>query len=36
MGAKFTLQSFNDAVVTTGGVPLDVLAKVIDRYITGA
>ncbi|HPU16031.1 MAG TPA: DUF885 domain-containing protein, partial [Polymorphobacter sp.] len=36
MGPKFTLQSFNDAVVTTGGVPLEVLGKVIDRYIAGA
>ncbi len=36
MGPKFTLQSFNDAVVSTGGVPLEVLAKVIDRYIAGA
>jgi uncharacterized protein (DUF885 family) len=36
MGPKFTLQSFNDAVVGTGGVPLEVLAKVIDRYIAGA
>jgi uncharacterized protein (DUF885 family) len=36
MGPKFSLQAFNDAVVTTGGVPLDVLARVIDRYIAGA
>ena len=33
MGAKFDLRAFNDAVVTTGGVPLEVLARVIDRYI---
>ena len=33
LGPKFTLQGFNDAVVSTGGVPLEVLAKVIDRHI---
>lgn len=33
LGPKFTLQGFNDAVVTTGGVPLEVLSGVIDRYI---
>ena len=33
MGTKFTLAGFNDAVVTTGGVPLTVLAGAIDRFI---
>lgn len=33
LGPKFSLPAFNDAVVTTGGVPLEVLGGVIDRYI---
>ncbi|HWA64093.1 MAG TPA: DUF885 family protein [Caulobacteraceae bacterium] len=33
LGPKFDLRDYDDAVVTTGGVPLDVLASVIDRYI---
>lgn len=36
LGPKFTLQAFNDAVVTTGGVPLEVLSGVIDRYVAKA
>ena len=36
MGSRFTLQGFDDAVVTTGGVPLTVLAAAIDGYIAGA
>lgn len=35
MGAKFDIRDFNDAVVSTGGVPITVLASVIDRYIKG-
>lgn len=34
LGAKFDIRDFNDAVVGTGGVPISVLASVIDRYIT--
>ncbi len=33
LGAKFDVRDFNDAVVATGGVPISVLASVIDRYI---
>ena len=33
LGPKFTLAGFDDAVVTTGGVPLTVLALAIDAYI---
>ena len=33
MGPRYTLQGFDDAVVTTGGVPLTVLAGAIDEYI---
>jgi uncharacterized protein (DUF885 family) len=33
LGAKFDIRDFNDAVVGTGGVPISVLASVIDRYI---
>ncbi len=36
LGPKFTLQGFDDAVVTTGGVPLTVLARAIDDYIATA
>lgn len=36
LGPRFTLQGFDDAVVTTGGVPLTVLASAIDSYIAGA
>ncbi|KQY34367.1 hypothetical protein ASD38_21760 [Caulobacter sp. Root487D2Y] len=35
MGGKFDLRDFNDAVVSTGGVPLTVLAEVVDRYVAG-
>lgn len=34
-GRAFDVRRFNDAVVATGGVPLDVLGAAIDRY-TGA
>ena len=33
LGAKFDLAAFNDAVITSGGVPLDLLAGVVDRHI---
>jgi len=33
LGASFDLAAFNDALVTSGGVPLTVLPTVIDRYI---
>jgi uncharacterized protein (DUF885 family) len=33
MGGKFDLATFNDTIVKTGGVPLTVLANVIDTYI---
>lgn len=36
LGPRFDLRDFDDAVVTTGGVPLAVLGPVIDRYIAGA
>ena len=36
LGSRFTLQGFDDAVVTTGGVPLTVLARAIDAYIAAA
>jgi uncharacterized protein (DUF885 family) len=36
LGAKYDIRAFNDAVVETGGVPLTVLASVIDRYVAGA
>jgi uncharacterized protein (DUF885 family) len=33
LGGKFDLASFNDALVKTGGVPLTVLATVVDQFI---
>lgn len=36
MGAGFDLRLFDDAVVKGGGVPMVVLARVIDAYISGA
>ena len=36
LGSKYDLKSFNDAVVLGGNVPLDVLAKNIDAYITSS
>ena len=35
LGSKYDLKSFNDAVVLGGNVPLDVLAKNVDAYISG-
>ena len=34
LGAKFDLKAFNDTVVLGGNVPLDVLAKNVDEYIS--
>ncbi len=36
LGPKFDLRGFNDAVVLCGGVPLDLMDGVIDRYVAGA
>ena len=36
LGPRFTLAGFDDAVVTTGGVPLTVLAQAIDSYVASA
>lgn len=33
LGPRFDLPGFNDAVVTTGGVPLAVLGPVVDRWV---
>jgi uncharacterized protein (DUF885 family) len=33
LGPRFDIRDFNDTVVQTGGVPITVLASVIDRYI---
>ena len=33
LGARYDLKAFDDAVVKGGNVPLDVLAKNVDRYI---
>jgi uncharacterized protein (DUF885 family) len=36
LGPKFDLAGYDDAVVKTGGVPLELLPSVIDRYIETA
>ena len=36
LGPRYDLRAFNDAVVLGGNVPLDVLAKNVDRYVDGA
>jgi uncharacterized protein (DUF885 family) len=36
LGTKFDLAAYDDAVVMTGGVPLELLPGVIDQYIAGA
>lgn len=36
LGGKYDLRDFNDAVVTGGNVPLDVLGQNVDRYIAAA
>lgn len=33
LGARFDIAAFNDAIVTTGGVPLPVLTTAIDQFI---
>jgi uncharacterized protein (DUF885 family) len=33
LGARFDLRGFNDAVVQAGGMPLGVLATVVDRWV---
>ena len=35
LGAKFDLKAFNDTVVLGGNVPLDVLARNVDEYVSG-
>jgi uncharacterized protein (DUF885 family) len=35
LGATFDLRGFNDAVVQAGGMPLNVLASVVDRWAAG-
>jgi uncharacterized protein (DUF885 family) len=35
MGAAYDLRTFNNAVVTGGNAPLDVLGKNVERYIAG-
>ena len=36
MGAKFDIRKFNDTVLLSGALPLDVLSKVVDGYIATA
>ncbi|MFC4256401.1 DUF885 family protein [Altererythrobacter xixiisoli] len=36
LGAAYDLKAFNDAVVTGGNVPLDVLGRNVERYVAGA
>ena len=36
LGARYDLKDFNQAVVDGGNVPLDVLAKNVERYIETA
>jgi uncharacterized protein (DUF885 family) len=36
LGHRFNLRTFNDALLTSGSMPLDVLDGVIDRFIKGA
>ncbi len=33
LGARFDLAGYNDALVSSAGVPLTVLPTVVDRYI---
>ena len=35
LGGKFDLKAFNDTVVLGGNVPLDVLARNVDEYVSG-
>ena len=34
LGARFDVAAFNDALVSTGGVPLTVMGTVVDQFIT--
>ena len=34
LGEQFDLREFDDAVVKTGGVPMVVLARTIDAYVS--
>ena len=36
LGDKFSLRNYHNAVLTTGIVPLDVLAAQVDRYMSKA
>ena len=36
LGPRFDLAAFDDAVVTTGGAPLELLGPVIDRHVAAA
>jgi uncharacterized protein (DUF885 family) len=36
LGEAYDFKAFNDAVILGGNVPMDVLAKNVDRYIAGA
>ncbi|GAA4052455.1 DUF885 domain-containing protein [Parerythrobacter jejuensis] len=36
LGDAYDMKAFNDAVILGGNVPMDVLAKNVDRYIRGA
>jgi uncharacterized protein (DUF885 family) len=36
LGSDYDLRDFNQAVVEGGNVPLDVLARNVERYIAGA
>jgi uncharacterized protein (DUF885 family) len=36
LGARYDIRAFHDAGLTNGAVPLDILPKVIDRYIAAA
>jgi len=36
LGSRFDLKAYNDAVVTGGNVPLDVLARNVQRYMANA
>ena len=36
LGARFDLAAFNDAVVSTGGVPLSVLGTAVDQFVAGS
>ena len=36
LGSRFDIRAFHDAGLTSGAVPLDILPRVIDRYISAA